>query len=250
MVISARCSVRVRALDRAVHRGDARVEQLGHLGRLPLQHVTEHQHGPLPSGQVLQRGDERQADRLTRLHDLGGIACGQDPVVGDRQDPGGLRKRLAEVLDRRRLRRPQVHRAGPPFLARQHVEADVRRDPVEPRAEARATFEALEAFPRPEQGLLHGVLGVEGRAEHPVAVRGQLPPMLGEPLLEIVGPQRGAGRIRCRTHGDQPTERGAEPGPTCLPPTATGNVGRDREVTIWLVRRRKRRARRTRWSAA
>ena len=34
------------------------VEQVGDLSRLPAQHLAQDQHGPLPGGQVLQRGDE------------------------------------------------------------------------------------------------------------------------------------------------------------------------------------------------
>ena len=41
------------------------------------------------------------------------------------------------------------------------------------------------APPGPDHRLLHGVLGLEGRAEHPVAVAGQLPAV----LLEVLDPE-------------------------------------------------------------
>ena len=53
-------------LQRAVDRRHRGVEQLGDLGRLPAQHLAQDQHGALARRQVLQRGDERQPDRLAR----------------------------------------------------------------------------------------------------------------------------------------------------------------------------------------
>ncbi len=41
----------------------------------------------------------------------------------------------------------------------------------------RGLVEAVEAAPRPDQRLLHGVLRLEPGREEPVAVRGQLGPM-------------------------------------------------------------------------
>ena len=56
-----------RPLERAVDRGDARVEQLGDLAGLPAQHLAQDQHRPLAGRQVLERGHEGQADRVA-LH--------------------------------------------------------------------------------------------------------------------------------------------------------------------------------------
>ena len=73
-------------LQGAVDRGDRGVEQLGDLGRLPAQHLAQDQHRPLPRRQVLQRGDEREPDRLAGLGQLGRVAAGrQHAAVGDRQ---------------------------------------------------------------------------------------------------------------------------------------------------------------------
>jgi len=74
----------------------------------------------------------------------------------------------------------------------EQVEADVGRDPVQPRTHRGPAGEAVGAAPGPDQGLLHRVLGVERRAEHPVAVGGQLLPVLLE--LAELGPV-GDGRF-------------------------------------------------------
>ena len=78
-----------RPLQRAVHRRHGGVEQLGHLGRLPAQHLAQDQHGPLAGGQVLEGGDEGEADGLPRRRHLGRIVgvVEQDLAVGDGLDP-------------------------------------------------------------------------------------------------------------------------------------------------------------------
>src|SRR5262249_17330122 len=70
-----------------------------------------------------------------------------------------------------------------------------RRDPIKPRPKRRAAFEAVEAAPRADERLLHRVLCLERRGEHPVAVRLQLGAVLLELLLErrgLGGPDRGS----------------------------------------------------------
>ena len=85
---------------------------------------------------------------------------------------------VLQVPTRSARARAEVHRPRAPLAPREHVEADVRRDPVEPRAERRAALEPVEALPGAEERLLHRVLGLEDRAEHPVAVARQLAAML------------------------------------------------------------------------
>ena len=75
---------RPRALQRAVDRRDARVEQLGGLGGAPAQHLAQDEHRALAGGQVLQRGDERQAQRLLRLRELGRVAVAAAAARGRR----------------------------------------------------------------------------------------------------------------------------------------------------------------------
>ncbi len=87
----------------------------------------------------------------------------------------GLGQCRPEVrLDRGR-RRAHLHRPGPPLHVALHVDADVGGDAVQPRADAGAALERVGIAPGPQHRLLDGVLGLEARAEHPVAVPRQLP---------------------------------------------------------------------------
>ena len=164
---------------------------------LPAEHFAQDQHRPLPGGQVLQGGDERQPDGVPLRRELGRITvAGQHPGVGDGLHPRVLGQHRAD----RRLRgraRPQVHRPGPALAAAQHVQADVGGDAVEPRARGRPSLEVVEAPPGPQHRLLHGVIGVEDGAEHPVAVAGQLPAV----LLQLFRPDLAAGRFGADRHG-------------------------------------------------
>src|SRR5437763_1037042 len=53
---------RPRPLEGAVHRGDARLEELRDFGGLPAQHLAEDQHRALAGREVLERGDEGEPD--------------------------------------------------------------------------------------------------------------------------------------------------------------------------------------------
>ena len=91
-----------RPLERAVHRRDARVEQLGDLAGLPAEHLAQDQDRALLRRQALERRDERQADGLARDRDLGRIAAGREP----RRNRGSARPRAplrarARALPRR-----------------------------------------------------------------------------------------------------------------------------------------------------
>ena len=149
-----------------------RLEQHRRLARRPPQHVTHDQYRPLPRREDLQRREEGELDRLPA--DDSGVRL----VVASRHlveqairvglEPGDL----GERVQRRRPAR------APP----EDVEADVRRDAVQPRSEQRAAaLEAVAPAPGPQKRLLHGVLGFLERSEHPVAVNVQLAPVpLGE----------------------------------------------------------------------
>ena len=167
---------RPRALQRAVHRGDRRLERLGDLLRREAEHLAQDQHGALGGRQVLERGDEGQ------LHALAALVAGgrSGEAVLDAQDlvrigldPHRLDERLAgpdvgiggrAVVDRE-------HALGPP---RDLIEAGVGRDRVEPRAQRAAALELRETAPGAKQRVLERVLGVVDRSQHPVAVGVQL----------------------------------------------------------------------------
>src|SRR5262249_8990754 len=91
----------------------------------------------------------------------------------------------------RRTRLAEVHRARTPLAAAQRVHADVGRDAVEPRAQRGASLETVKRAPCAQQRFLHGVLSLERRAEHPVAVRGQLTAMALEIFEGLRGGERG-----------------------------------------------------------
>ena len=99
--------------------------------------------------------------------------------------PGPARRQ--RVLDRLPRRAGQVHRQRAALPAGQLVEADVGGDPVQPRPQRRPALEVRQPAPGAHHRLLHRVLGVEGRAEHPVAVAGQLAAVLEQPRVELVG---------------------------------------------------------------
>ena len=122
-------------------------------------------------------GESARVSQLLRR-----VAFGCDGAGRNRLDPGHLRQGVQVRLDRL-ARGPEIHRPRPALAGVQHVEADVRRDPVEPRAQRCTALEAVETSPGAEQGLLHGVLGLERRAEHSVAVGGELRTVLFELFL-------------------------------------------------------------------
>src|SRR5215469_9824063 len=91
-----------------------------------------------------------------------------------------------------------MHRRRLPPAAAQHVEADVRRDAIQPRSQHRAALEALAATPGAQVRLLYRVLGVVEGREHPVAVDVQLTPVaLGLRRESRVGHVR---LTSCSTH--------------------------------------------------
>ena len=159
-------------LERTVGRGHAGLEQPGGVGRRQPEHLARQQRRPLPRRQHLQRGEERQLDRLAG--DVGLVrlvGVGRHLVehgVGVRRQPAHLGAGRDPALP------------GP-----RAVEADVRGDPVQPGPGVVAV-EGVARAPGPEEGLLHGVLGVVVRREHAVAVHVQLAPVPLEGRLERV----------------------------------------------------------------
>ena len=183
-------------LERAVDRGDRGVQQFGDLDRLPTQHLPQDQHGALAGRQVLERGDEGQADRLAGLGELGGVRDRRKhPGIGDGLNPGVLGQHGAERRSRAG-RSFELHRPGPPLSAPEHVEAHVGGDPVQPRPDRGPSLERVVGPPGPNHRLLHRVLGVEAGAEHAVAVAGELTSMELELGIEVQDICRGAPR-RC-----------------------------------------------------
>ena len=126
-------------------------------------------------------------------------------AIGDTQLPSG-----STALQRRLHRRPRwakLHRPGPPLAAPQHIQAHVGGDPVQPRPDAGASLEPLPGPPGPHHRLLHRILGVEARPEHPVTVGGELSPV----TLQVLRSERVG--VDCHTsacYGGPRTERATE----------------------------------------
>jgi hypothetical protein len=125
----------------------------------------------------MECGEEGERDRFTGL--IAGVRFGAG--VGDPFEQRvrvGLEPQCRGVAgglgrDERQPRAAQCARRAPSAVA-QHVQAAVGGDPVEPGAQRRALLERVQRAPGREQRVLHGVLGILERAEHPVAVELQL----------------------------------------------------------------------------
>lgn len=183
-------------LERAVDRRDRRAEQLGDLTGPPGQHLAQDQHRPLLGRQLLQRRHERQPHRLLGHGRLGRVLHrGQHARVGHGFQPGVVGAG-GEGGPRQRRGLLEVHRAGPLVARGQHVQADVGRDAVEPGAQAGPPLERGVAPPGPHERVLHRVLGLEGGAEHPVAVPGQLGPVPLQPDVEVLDRRRAVRHRR------------------------------------------------------
>jgi hypothetical protein len=184
-----RCS---RPLQRAVHRGDARLEQRRHVSCRPAEHVAQDQRRPLPRRQELDGGEERQLDRLPGSDDISRLRPAfLNPFqksVRVRLQPrqiGRGRKRSAGIR-RRRAHLMRQHSSWQPL---QRIQAKVRGDPVKPGPEQRTALEFGAPPPRPQECLLHVILGILHRAEHPIAVHLQLAPVhLGQPRESVFIP--------------------------------------------------------------
>jgi hypothetical protein len=190
------------ALQGAVHRHGRDLEQLGGLRRVPAEHVAQDEHGPLPGGQVLQGGDQREPRALPGHHDRGRIARAAQAAtrqerVGNRLQPRHVGQRVAERRIRVRPGRAQPSRQRPPAAVLDRPQAGVGGDAVQPGPQRRAALEPVPRPPGAQQGLLQHVLGVVHRPEHPVAVREQFRPERVCQAGEFLAVPRHAARRRC-----------------------------------------------------
>ena len=130
---------RARPLQRRVHRRPRGVHGVGDLLRREPEHVEHEQRRALVGRQVLDRRDERQLHRLGARRLL-------VREVRERLEPQQLV--VGTLVGRGRLGRGgDIHGQDPSLLAVELVQARVRRDPVQPRAQRRATLEALAPAP-------------------------------------------------------------------------------------------------------
>ena len=201
-----------RALQSAVDRCDRRFQAFGDLGGGPADDLGQEQHRPLLRREMLQRRHESETDGLPEHGELRRIGAGRERTdIGHRLEPMGARQRLQRVVGRAGGAR--LDRAASPRAVGKHVEADVGSNPVEPRAQRGAPVESLEAAPCTDHGLLHGVVRIDGRAHHPIAVAGQGRAV----LLELRCCDRHGERDYASRHrggnrsGSRSTKRAARP---------------------------------------
>ena len=217
------------ALERAVDRCDRGVEQLGDLLRLPAQHLAQDEHRSLARRQVLERGDEGEADRLARDGHLGGVAAGRhDACVGDRLDPGrfGERRRAAACRRSAARRGPSVGRGAgcaPSMSGRRSSRSGTARSagtsgPRTSRTLARRARASPARRPRPRtpsraSGRRTGELGADSSSRAMTSAAGAC----GSPIhchirhrvnASAIGTDEfpgGTGRLNGQTHhlGDQ-----------------------------------------------
>jgi hypothetical protein len=67
------------------------------------------------------------------------------------------------------------------------IQADVGGDAIEPGSKRNRAPEGMPPLPRASQGVLHGVLSLVDRAQHPVAVDEELVLMAGHLVPESLG---------------------------------------------------------------
>ena len=126
------------------------------------EHVVQDERESLGGSEGLEHDQEREADRV-----------GQQSLVLGVGAVGGIDDRVGHV---------HVERLLTPRLARsEHVQRDARDHCRQPCSEVLdlAPIGAAEPYP----GILHGVVGLAERPEHPVGHRAQMRPL----LLELLG---------------------------------------------------------------
>ena len=186
---------RARPLQRAVHGGEAHLEHRSRVVRGPVERVAEDQDRALARRKMLDRGEKRELDRLSRDDSVVRLGTLVDEAIGVRLQPGEVGRRNRAGADLGSGADLVGHE--PPRPALEDPEAGVGRDPIEPGPERRAPVVRLAAAPGAEEGVLDGVLGVLERAEHPVGVHLELGAM---PFDEL----RERGGVAARRRGDQP----------------------------------------------
>ena len=177
---------------RALHRGRTGLQHRGDVSDREAEHVAQEQRRGLTRRETLQRGDERQLDRLSCLvADFG----------------RGVRLQPRDLVAGRRFRRVE-RRDGlgrwAPLAATDRIQAPVGGDAIQPGAQRRQPGEAVEATPRRGQRVLQHIVRVRDRTQHPVAVHVQLAQVWIHELTERLG-----------VSGSSPVEDGAAHQPGC-----------------------------------
>jgi hypothetical protein len=75
----------------------------------------------------------------------------------------------------------------------EHVEACIRRDPIQPRPQRRPPLEPAKTLPRAQERLLHRVFGIVEQPQYPLAMHPELAPVAFDESRE----RRLVTRPRC-----------------------------------------------------
>jgi hypothetical protein len=130
--------------------GSSRVE-LRHGGAGPLQGAVDRRH----------RGVEQ----------IGDVGRGPGEHLAQHEHRPLSRRQVLQRGDERQPHAVLQHRPLGGVVGADHLGV---ADRLQPRPQRRPALEPVQRLPGAHQRLLHGVVGVVGRAEHPVAVAGAL----------------------------------------------------------------------------
>ena len=156
--------------------------------RRPAEHVAQDQDRPLAAGQPLDRGQERELDALAAARSGPRGRRPASPALGE-----PLVRDTGTTGSGRRGRRSSSSRQALVAIRYSQVSIDERPS------------KRSSAAPGAQQRLLDDVLGVLGRAEHPVAVHLERPPVRLDQLAE----RPLVARLREREHALAVVGRGA-----------------------------------------
>ena len=161
---------------RTVDRDRRCAEHRRHLAGRQIRDVPQNQRRPLPRRQMLQRRDESQPDAFPSPGHLRRIDL-------QRTHPSRLRSGGPRGQVPVQLRLAQAGGQHPPRPLLDEAQADVRGDVIQPGPYRGSALEPVKPPPRPQERLLHGVLRVRRRTEHPVDPYGsaRLPEITGLP---------------------------------------------------------------------
>ena len=148
------------ALQGAVDRRDADLQQVCYLDGAPGQHVAEDEGGALPGGQPLQRGDECQRDALAPFGDGGRVGVRVRELV---QEAVGVGLQVPDLAG--------GHRAA--GFGADDLQAAGAGNPVQPVAQRRLALIGVQRPPGVEQRILQGLVCLVEGPQHPVGVHVQ-----------------------------------------------------------------------------
>jgi hypothetical protein len=181
------------------------LEELRHLACRESEYLSQDEDRTLAARQVLQRREERELQGLTLLvASFRRCVSAFDPVALARigLDSDG-RSRVVPGMPGRIGRRSLIERQGRPRATCELVEAHVRGDLVQPGSDGSSLLDPWQTTPGAQERVLHRVLGVMHRTEHPVAVGVKLRAMWFDEAIEagFVAGERCGECIKFR-HGE------------------------------------------------